>query len=198
MIAIWALLERYSLWKKIVKMNFRGIKMLENVKVLYEEQELQKRIAEMAEEIDQDYQGKSVVVISVLKGAVFFTVDLVKKMKTPIELEVMQVSSYEGTESTQKINIKKDLDHSIEGKDVLIVEDIIDTGYTLKYLREYLLSKNPKSLKLVVLADKKERREVDVPIDYTGFVIPNKFVIGYGFDYNEMGRNLPYIGWIES
>lgn len=171
--------------------------MLENIKVMYSEEELQKRIAEMAEEIDRDYAGKTVTVISVLKGAVFFTVDLVKKMKTPIELEVMQVSSYEGAESTQKINVKKDLDHSIEGKDVLIVEDIIDTGHTLKHLKEYLLSKNPNSLKLAVLADKKERREVDVDIDYTGFVIPNKFVIGYGFDYNEVGRNLPYVGYIE-
>ena len=171
--------------------------ILEKVKVLYESETLQKRIAEMAKEIDEDYKGKTITVISVLKGAVFFTVDLVTKMKTPIELEVMQVSSYEGTESTQKINIKKDLDNDISGKDVLIVEDIIDTGHTLKYLKEYLMSKNPKSLKLAVLADKKERREVDVEIDYTGFVIPNKFVIGYGFDYNEIGRNLPYIGYIE-
>ena len=171
--------------------------ILENIKVLYKEEELQKRIAELAKQIDADYQGKTVTVISVLKGAVFFTVDLVTKMKTPIELEVMQVSSYEGTESTKKINVKKDLDNSIEGKDVLIVEDIIDTGHTLKHLKEYLMTKNPKSLKLAVLADKKERREVDVEIDYTGFVIPNKFVIGYGFDYNEIGRNLPYVGYVE-
>ncbi len=172
--------------------------ILENVKVLYEEEVLQKRIAQLAKQIDADYKGKTVTVISVLKGAVFFTVDLVTKMKTPIELEVMQVSSYEGTESTQKINIKKDLDQSIAGKDVLIVEDIIDTGYTLKYLKEYLMMQKPNSLKLAVLADKKERRKVDVKIDYTGFVIPNKFVIGYGFDYNEIGRNLPYVGYIES
>ena len=171
--------------------------MLENIKVLYEEDVLQRRIAELAKQIDADYEGKTVTVISILKGAVFFTVDLVKKMKTPIELEVMQVSSYEGTESTKKINVKKDLDNSIEGKDVLIVEDIIDTGHTLKHLKEYLMTKNPKSLKLAVLADKKERREVDVEIDYTGFVIPNKFVIGYGFDYNEIGRNLPYVGYVE-
>lgn len=171
--------------------------ILENIKVLYEEETLQKRIAEMAQEIDRDYAGKSVVVISVLKGAVFFTVDLVKKMKTPIELEMMQVSSYEGTESTQKIKIKKDLERTITGKDVLIVEDIIDTGHTLKHLKEYLLSQQPNSLRLAVLADKKERREVEVAIDYTGFVIPNKFVIGYGFDYNEVGRNLPYVGYIE-
>ncbi len=172
--------------------------ILENIKILYEEEVLQKRIVELAKQIDADYKGKTITVISVLKGAVFFTVDLVTKMKTPIELEVMQVSSYEGTESTQKINIKKDLDHSIKGKDVLIVEDIIDTGYTLKYLKEYLMTQQPNSLKLAVLADKKERRQVDVKIDYTGFVIPNKFVIGYGFDYNEIGRNLPYVGYIES
>lgn len=171
--------------------------MLENVKVLYDEETLQSRIAELAKQIDEDYKGETVTIISVLKGAVFFTVDLVKKMNTQIELEVMQVSSYEGTESTGKIKVKKDLDYSIEGKHVLIVEDIIDTGHTLKHLKEYLLSKNPASLKLAVLADKKERREVDVDIDYTGFVIPNKFVVGYGFDYDEIGRNLPYIGYIE-
>ena len=171
--------------------------MLENVKVLYDEETLQARIAELAKQIDEDYKGETVTVISVLKGAVFFTVDLVKKMKTPIELELMQVSSYVGTESTGKIKIKKDLDHSIEGKHVLIVEDIIDTGHTLSHLKEYLLSKNPASLKLAVLADKKERREAEVDIDYTGFVIPNKFVVGYGFDYDEIGRNLPYVGYIE-
>lgn len=172
--------------------------MLENVKVLYEQEEIQARIAEVAKQIDEDYQGKTVTVISILKGAVFFTVDLVKKMKTPIELEVMQVSSYDGAESTQKINVKKDLDHSIAGKNVLIVEDLIDTGYTLKYLKEHLQKQNPNSLKIAVLADKAERRKVDVKIDYTGFVIPNKFVVGYGFDYNEVGRNLPYVGYIET
>ena len=168
-----------------------------NLKVLLEEEEIQKRIREVAEEIDKDYKGKEIVIVSVLKGAIFFTVDLVKKMKTPIELEVMQVSSYSGTESTGKINVKKDLDRSIEGRDVLIVEDIVDTGRTLKYLKEYLLSKNPNSVKIAVFADKKERREVDVDIDYTGFVIPNKFVVGYGFDVDERGRNIPYVGYID-
>lgn len=171
--------------------------MLENMKILYEEKEIQERIEEMAKQIDQDYKGKTLIIISILKGAVFFTVDLIKKMDTMIVLEVMQVSSYEGKESTQKINLKKDLDYNIEGKDVLIVEDIIDTGYTLKYIKDYLMTKNPKSLKLAVLADKKERRKVDINIDYIGFEIPNKFVVGYGFDYNEIGRNLPYIGYID-
>lgn len=171
--------------------------MIENLPVLISEEKVQTRIAEIAEQIDKDYDGEDVVVISILKGAVFFTVDLVKKMKTPIELEVMQVSSYVGTETTGELIVKKDLDHSIEGRNVLVVEDIIDTGITLSYLKEYLLSKNPKSLKIAVLADKAERRRVPVDLDYTGFVIPDKFVVGYGFDVDEKGRNIPYVGYIE-
>lgn len=167
------------------------------LKIMYDEDTIQKRIKEVAEIIDKDYAGEEIVVISVLKGAVFFTVDLIKKMKTPIELEVMQVSSYQGTQSTGNVIIKKDLDGSIEGKNVLIVEDIIDTGYTLKYLKEYLQTLNPKSLKIAVLADKKERRKVELPLDYTCFEIENKFVVGYGFDVDEKYRNLPYIGYIE-
>ena len=172
--------------------------MLENLPVFLSEEEIQSRIAEVAAQIDKDYAGEDVIVISILKGAIFFTVDLVKKMKTPIELEVMQVSSYVGTQSTGKLNVKKDLDREIEGRNVLIVEDIIDTGVTLSYLKEYLLSKNPKSLKIAVLADKKERRKVDVKLDYTCFEIPDKFVVGYGFDVDEKGRNIPYIGYIEN
>lgn len=171
--------------------------LMKNLKVMYEEEEIQKRIKEVAEEIDKDYEGKEIVVVSVLKGAIFFTVDLVKKMKTPITLEVMQVSSYSGTESTGNIIVKKDLDNSIEGKDVLIVEDIVDSGRTLKYLKEYLISQNPNSVKIAVFMDKKERRTVDIDIDYTGFVIPNKFVVGYGFDVDEVGRNIPYVGYID-
>ena len=168
------------------------------LKVLFSENEVQTRIAELAEMIDNDYKGcKELVIICILKGAVFFTVDLVKKMKTPIVLEVMQVSSYSGTETTGAISIKKDLDASIEGKDVLIVEDIIDTGYTLRALRQDLLARNPKSLKIAVLADKKERRMVDIPVDYVGYEIPNKFVVGYGFDVDEHGRNIPYVGYID-
>ena len=171
---------------------------LENLKVLFEESELQKRIGEIAKVIDKDYEGTDeVVVICILKGAVFFTVDLIRKMKTPIVLEMMQVSSYAGTETTGTISIKKDLDESIEGKDVLIVEDIIDTGYTLRALREDLISRNPKSLKIAVLLDKKERRRVEVPVDYVGFEIPDKFVVGCGFDVDERGRNIPYVGYLE-
>lgn len=170
---------------------------ISNLKVLFEENELQKRIKELAEEIDKDYEGKEIIVVSVLKGAIFFTVDLVKKMKTPIELEVMQVSSYNGTESTGNIIVKKDLDREIEGRDVLIVEDIVDTGHTLRYLKEYLLSKNPSSVKIASLLDKKERRKTEIDIDYTGFAIPNKFVVGYGFDVDEKYRNVPFVGYIE-
>ena len=172
--------------------------MLENLPVFLSEEEIQSKIAEVAAQIDKDYAGEDVIVISILKGAIFFTVDLVKKMKTPIELEVMQVSSYVGTQSTGKLNVKKDLDRKIEERNVLIVEDIIDTGVTLSYLKEYLLEKNPKSLKIAVLADKKERRKVDVKLDYTCFEIPDKFVVGYGFDVDEKGRNIPYIGYIEN
>ena len=170
---------------------------LNTVKTLHDEDALQKRILELAKQIDKDYEDKVVTIISILKGAIFFTVDLAKKMKTPVELDFMQVSSYEGTESTGKLIVKKDISLDIEGKDVLIVEDIIDTGYTLSYLCDYLAKKNPNSIKLAVLADKKERRKVDVKVDYTGFVIPNKFVVGYGMDYDEIGRNIPFIGYIE-
>jgi len=183
------------------KNNKKGVshmENLENLKVLFEESELQKRIGEIAKVIDKDYEGTDeVVVICILKGAVFFTVDLIRKMKTPIVLEMMQVSSYAGTETTGTISIKKDLDESIEGKDVLIVEDIIDTGYTLRALREDLISRNPKSLKIAVLLDKKERRRVEVPVDYVGFEIPDKFVVGCGFDVDERGRNIPYVGYLE-
>lgn len=167
------------------------------LKVMYTQDQIQARIQEIAKEIDKDYKGKEVVIISVLKGAIFFTVDLVKKMKTPITLEVIQVSSYQGTQSTGNIIVKKDLDGDISGKDVLIVEDIIDTGYTLKYLKEYLQTLNPKSLKIAVLADKKEKRKTDIDVDYVCFEIENKFVVGYGFDVDEKGRNIPYIGYID-
>lgn len=162
--------------------------------VMIEEEKIQKRIAEMAEEIDKVYKGESIVAICILRGAIYFTVDLTKKMKTPIEIDFIKVSSYVGTESTGNIIMKWDISEDIKGRDVLIIEDIIDTGYTLKYLREYLESKEPKSLRIAVLVDKEERRMVEVPIDFTGFKIPNKYVIGYGFDYNNSYRNLPYIG----
>ena len=171
--------------------------LIKKLKVMYTEEQIQNRIQELATQIDEDYKGKELIVISVLKGAIFFTVDLVKKMKTPLIIDVMQVSSYQGTQSTGNVIIKKGLDEDITGKDVLIVEDIIDTGYTLQFLKEYLQTLNPSSLKVAVLADKKERREIDVNIDYTGFEIENKFIVGYGFDIDQKYRNIPYIGYIE-
>ncbi len=171
--------------------------IISKLKVMYTEEQIQSRIKEIAQMIDNDYKGKELIVISVLKGAIFFTVDLVKKMETPVTLEMIQVSSYQGTQSTGNVIIKKGLDEDISGKDVLIVEDIIDTGYTLKYLKEYLQTLNPNSLKIAVLADKKERREIDVDIGYTGFEIENKFIVGYGFDIDQKYRNIPYIGYIE-
>ena len=171
---------------------------MDNLKVMYEEEELQKRIKEVAEQIDKDYEGTDeIVIISVLKRCNIFYCRFGKKNENTYYFEVMQVSSYTGTESTGNIIVKKDLDNSIEGKHVLIVEDIIDSGRTLKYLKEYLQTKNPKSVKIAVLMDKKERRIVDIDVDYTGFVIPNKFIVGYGFDYDEKGRNIPYVGYLE-
>lgn len=166
-------------------------------KVMYDEETLQKRIKEVAWQIDKDYNGKEILVVTILKGAIFFAVDLVKNMKTPMCMDFMQVSSYQGTQTTGNVILKKGLDTDISGKDILIVEDIIDTGYTLKYLKEYLQTLNPNSVKIAVLADKKERREVDVDIDYTCFEIENKFVVGYGFDIDQKYRNIPYIGYIE-
>jgi len=165
-----------------------------DLEVMLDEEVIQKRIKEMAKEIDEAYKGKSIIAICVLRGAIYFTVDLTKNMKTPIEIDFIKASSYEGTESTGKIELSLDIKESIENKDVLIIEDIIDTGYTLKFLKEHILEKKPKSLKIAVLADKEERRIVDVPIDFVGFKIPNKYIVGYGFDYNNSYRNLPYIG----
>lgn len=165
-----------------------------NLDVMFKEEELQKRITEMANEIDNDYNGKELLIICVLRGAVYFSTDLTKKMKTPLEIDYIRLASYEGTESTGKIKLVSDITENIEGKDVLIVEDIIDTGYTLKFLKEYLLEKKPSSLKIAVLMDKEERRIVPVNVDYVGFKIPNKYIVGYGFDIDNKYRNLNYIG----
>ena len=170
----------------------------DKIKVLYTMDELQKRIKELGEEISKDYEGKEIVIVSVLKGAIFYTVDLVKNITTDVVIDFMKVSSYEGTESTGVITIKQDLGIDIEGKHVLIVEDIIDTGRTLRVLREELLKRKPVSLKITTLMDKKERREVELDADYVGFTIPNKFVVGYGFDIDDRYRNIPYVGYIEN
>ena len=168
-----------------------------DIKVLYTMKEIQKRIKELGEEITKDYNGKELIVICILKGAIFYTVDLVKNIDLDLNLEFMKVSSYEGTESTGVITIKQDITCDIKGKDVLVVEDIIDTGRTLRVLREELLKRGPSSLKITTFLDKKERREVEMEADYVGYEIPNKFVVGYGLDVDEKYRNLPYIGYIE-
>lgn len=171
---------------------------MENIKRLIEEEKLQEKIKELAEKITIDYKGKELTLICILKGSTFFTVDLAKRIDNNLKIEFIQVSSY-GSEtiSSGKIELKLDLKESIEGKDVLIVEDIIDTGRTLSYLIEHLKGRNPNSLKLCTLLDKPERRKYDVNVDYVGFEIPDKFVVGYGLDCDEHYRNLPYIGYIE-
>ncbi len=170
---------------------------MEEIKVLISEEELNKRITEIAKQIEKDYDGKEITLICILKGSVFFTVELAKHINGDARLEFIRVSSYEGENSTGEIKMKLDLKDSIQGKDVIVVEDIIDTGRTLSYLIEYLNMKKPNSVKLCTLLDKPSRRVVDVDVDYVGFQIPDKFVIGYGLDADEKYRNLPYIGVIE-
>ncbi len=167
------------------------------IKTLIDEIKIQDRIKEIAKTITKDFNNEEIILICILKGSLFFTADLAKRIPSNVILDFMKVSSYEGTQSTGKINLKLDLSTDITNKNVLIVEDIIDTGRTLTYLKEYLLNKNPKKLKICTLLDKKERREFDLEPDYTCFEIPDKFVVGYGLDYDELYRNLPYIGYIE-
>ena len=166
------------------------------IKEFISKEKVEKRIEELAEEISKDYEGKSIEFIVVLKGATIFAVELAMKVKPNVRLNFIEISSYSGTESTGVLKVNKDLNANIEGKDVLIVEDIIDTGRTLSYLRDYWLSKNPNSLKICTLVNKPSRRIVDVPIDYNGFDIENKFIVGHGFDIDEDYRNLPFIGYV--
>jgi len=163
--------------------------------VLIDRDVLQRRIEELGEEISTDYAGRDLLLIGVLKGAVFFMADLMRNLTIPCEIDFMAISSYgAATDSSGIVRILKDLDINIEGRHVLIVEDIIDSGLTLSYLMRNLESREPASLDVCCLLTKPERREVDVPVRYTGFEIPNKFVIGYGLDFAERYRNLPYVG----
>ena len=173
--------------------------MAENVRILLKEEEVDKRIAEVAAMINRDYAGKEVHLICILKGGVFFTCELAKRLTVPVSMEFMSVSSYgSGTESSGVVRIVKDLDESIAGKNVLIVEDIIDSGRTLAYLIEILKQRNPESIHLCTLLDKPERRvKKQVKVDYTCFEIPDEFVVGFGLDYDQKYRNLPYIGVVE-
>jgi hypoxanthine phosphoribosyltransferase len=164
-------------------------------KILIDEESLQRRIAELAIQIDEDYrQIDDLLLICVLKGAFIFLADLSRAIKRPHQLDFMGVSSYgAGTESSGAVQILLDLKQDVAGKHLLIVEDIIDSGRTLDYMRRNLLARSPASLRIVTLLDKPERREVDVPVDYVGFDIPNEFVVGYGLDFGEIYRNIPYI-----
>jgi len=164
-------------------------------KILIDEEKLIKRVKELGAQITEDYKDKDLFIIVILKGAVMFASDLIKEIKLPLAIDFMAVSSYgASTKSSGVVRIMKDLEEQIEGKDVLIVEDIVDTGLTLNYLFENLLSRKPRSLKVCCCLDKPSRRKAPVNVDYVGFNIPDEFVIGYGLDYAEKYRNLPFIG----
>ena len=170
-----------------------------DIRVLLTEEEVDKRVFEIASQINKDYEGKEVHLICILKGGALFMCELAKRLTVPVSFDFMSVSSYgSGTESSGNVKIIKDLDESIEGKEVLIVEDIIDSGRTLKHLKEMLFERGPKSMKICTLLDKPSRRvEKSVNVDYTCFEIPDEFVVGYGLDYDQKYRNLPYIGVVE-
>lgn len=172
--------------------------MAEKISVLISEEDVDKRIKELGEKISQDFAGKTLHLVCVLKGGTFFMCELAKRISIPVTLDFMCVSSYgDATVSSGVIKIIKDLDEPITGRDVLVVEDIIDSGNTLSYLLENLKGRGPESLSLCTLLDKPDRRVREVKVDYTGFAIPDEFVVGYGLDYQQKYRNLPYVGVVE-
>ena len=172
--------------------------MADKLSTLFKEEEVNKRIAELGAEITKEYAGKDLVLICILKGAAPFACELAKRIDLPVQLEFMRCSSYGNeTESSGVVKITLDLEQPIRDKHILVVEDIIDTGRTMNYLLQILRQRGPASVKLCALLDKPDRRVVDVDIDYTGFVIPDEFVVGYGLDYAQKYRNLPYIGVVE-
>lgn len=172
--------------------------MSDKISVLLTEEQVDAKIKELGEIISKDYEGKNVHLICVLKGGVFFMCELAKRISVPVSMDFMSVSSYgDGTTSSGAVRIVKDLDEPLEGKNVIIVEDIIDSGNTLHYLVEILYKRKPESIKICTLLDKPDRRVADVNVDYVGFDIPDKFVVGYGLDYAQKYRNLPYIGVVE-
>lgn len=172
--------------------------MAETVRVLITEEEVAKRVNELGKKISEDYAGKQVHLICVLKGGVFFMCELAKRITVPVSMDFMSVSSYgDGTSSSGVVKIAKDLDEALEGKHVLVVEDIIDSGRTLSYLLQILEKRHPASMRLCTLLDKPDRRVNNVEVNYKGFEIPDEFVVGYGLDYAQKYRNLPYIGVVE-
>lgn len=172
--------------------------MAERIRVLLSEEEVDRRIQEIGEQISKDYAGRTVHLVCVLKGGSFFMCELAKRISVPVSLDFMSVSSYgSSTKSSGVVKIVKDLDEPLKDKEVIVVEDVVDSGRTLSYLLEMLRDRGPRSLRLCTLLDKPDRRVVDVEVDYTGFQIPDKFVVGYGLDYDQKYRNLPYIGVVE-
>lgn len=172
--------------------------MAEKIRVLLSEEEVDKRIRELGEQISKDYAGEEVHLICVLRGSVFFTCELAKRITIPVSIDFMSASSYgSNTISSGVIKMVKDLEDPLIGKNVIVIEDIIDTGRTLSHLLKIFQERNPKSLRLCTLLDKPDRRVADVDVDYTGFQIPDEFVVGYGLDYDQKYRNLPYIGIVE-
>ncbi len=172
--------------------------MTETVEVLVNEEKVAERIEELGRQISEDYAGKQVHLICVLKGGVFFMCELAKRIRVPVSMDFMSVSSYgDGTASSGVVKIVKDLDETLENKDVLVVEDIVDSGRTLSYLLDVLKKRGPRSMRLCTLLDKPDRRVRNVKVDYTGFEIPDEFVVGYGLDYAQKYRNLPYIGVVK-
>lgn len=165
-----------------------------DVEILYDKETISKKVKELAEQISRDYAGKDLLLVGILKGAFVFMADLIREIDIPVELDFMDVSSYGmSTVSSGEVRILKDLDYSIKDKDVLVVEDIIDTGLTLKYIKDLLLKREPRSVKTCCLLDKPARRKTDIDADYVGFVIPDEFIVGYGIDYAEKYRNIPEI-----
>ena len=172
--------------------------MGERIRVMLTEEEVDKRINEIGEQISRDYEGRKIHLICILKGGAFFMCELAKRITVPVSMDFMSISSYGGgTESSGIIKIVKDLDEAIMGEDVLVVEDIVDSGRTLNHLMGLLKERKPNSLRLCTLLDKPDRRVIEVKVDYTGFQIPDEFVVGYGLDYAQKYRNLPYIGIVE-
>lgn len=172
---------------------------MNNLNVLIKKEEINKKINDLANEISKDYKNEKIVLVCVLKGAVYFATDLSRKIENNnVILDFVKVSSYgSGTESSGKLDFQLDLSENIEDKNVIIIEDIIDSGITLNYLYDYLMNKKPKSLKICTLLDKPDRRIKQINVDYVGFKIENKFVVGYGMDYDEKYRNLPYVGYFD-
>lgn len=171
---------------------------MDNIRVMISEEDIDRRINEIGEEISKEYEGKEVTLICILKGSVFFTCELAKRITVPVKLEFMRCSSYGDEKSSSgEVRVTLDIDQQLEGKNIIVIEDIIDSGRTLSYLLKLLKSRNPASIKLCTLLDKPDRRVVPVEVDYTGFIIPDEFVVGYGLDFAQKYRNLPYIGVVE-